>query len=364
MEDKDTNLNGVAKDTQENNNVISKPKAKKGNSWQKEMQMKRQSRAFKLIDRRFQQKEELLDGMIMLREPLQGEIYVDIDFDLELLQKTLEEAMHRWSLNVGFHELRSLKSSIGLQASTPDIDTITITSKYVAYAIMELVKFAVANTNMAFELMRMGKGEITAPTFVIDLMHLSNGYTQLHEPTFLEKAQLQFFINECDFPKTKDVNWNEGEKVEEFFGSLPTANFVKPYNFINRLNKVSNLMGETTLNINDIYNTAHPSLLTCLIDKKKQDGVIRMKYGQNTVKKDILLNSILQTKLYATTLQDYHIDDFTYTYYSKGQISSFKRILLEEYFNIPDTFVTPTITTSQRQVYNGNVVPGEPIDNG
>lgn len=362
MEDKDINRNGteVKDEVQETN--VSKPIPKRKVSWQKEMQLKRQSRAFKLIDRRFQQKEELLDGMIMLRKPLQGEIHVNIDFQTKLLQQILEEAMNRWSLNIGFHELRALKSAVGLQASTTDLDTIHITSKYLSWAFTELTKFSIAYSNMAFELMKMGKGEISLPSLAIDLMHLANGYTQMHEPEFLEKAQLQMQVNECEFVTLDDLKWDESKKMQSFFKSGVSANFIIPYNFLNRLNRVSDLMPSTTLNINEIYTATHPSLLTCLIGKSKEEGMINLRYGMNTVKKDILLNSILGTKLHATTLEEYHIDDFVYTYYTKGRVQAFKRILLEEYFNIPDTFVSPTITAAQRRVYNGNVISGEPIN--
>lgn len=301
------------------------------------------NRGFKLIDKRFKQREEILPGVITQAAPISGEVRCEVWFETSIFYRSMKMALERWSLSVGYQELRSLKGLNGLGSSISDERCVEYTAKVLTICAYCMINAPNVDKNFGVYLMNLGLGRLVLPSLYMDLLHLGANMNAYHQPKFLETASLLFKTIKLTQKVENEKEFKEEFKdVQDKFGqwSIP---FLKAYNYLSRFTQLTNIMSTSESDIFALTTTTSPHFFN-VINYDMESKTRELMLGRGATAKDVLIGLLLSCKIASSDLKPYHMDGFVYLIPYEKVITGVKRALLQEYFGIEDTFVSPTTT--------------------
>lgn len=328
--------------TPETETTAKKGKKRNGRGY-KAWQKKVMNRGFKLIDKRFKQREEILPGIITQSAPISGQVQCDVHFEAHLFYNSMKMALERWSLSVGYQELRSLKGLNGLTSSVSDQQCVAYTSKVLTICAFCMLNAPNKERNFGVYLMNLGLGRLVLPSLYLDLLHISTNLNAYHQPKFMETSSMLFSIKSLtrNSKSWKDMD-AEFEDVYKKFGQWEIP-FLECYNYLSRFTQLTNIMSTSEIDIYALTTTASAYFFNCIRYSKERE-TREMLVGRGANQRDILLAVFINYMIAETDLKSYHLDGFVYMLPVEKAITGLKRGLLQEYFGIEDTFVSPSTT--------------------
>lgn len=298
---------------------------------------------FGIIDRRYSRQVELLPGLVSYSRPLTGTIELIWHFNDVYVRDILRRAFRRWVERVGYHEIRSGKTSLGLRATDDLTVFVEEASDYLTERIFIILYKIIKVESFPIFLEKLGLYNMEIPNFLMDAMHIIASSKNVQRISTTDQSMIKVNIELSDYSKELYEKYavKEGEKRKTKRYEIPFE--VALFELCSFCTQ-SNFTSTTMITNFSIFQSASPHLLNAAISRDENGEKIILA-GYTATEKDIALVLYIGIWFKGTDLPENAIDSFFYVIDNNMSRGPMTNYFCNEYLSIEDKYVSPQINT-------------------
>lgn len=297
--------------------------------------------SFKLIDKDYKYKRDIIPGLTVFSEPLYGEITVEINLHYAQFKDVIRMAMYRWIKNSSYGEIRQIRGLLGVSGVTEEDNVIIKFAHVFTFHAFSIIRLMGEMKNISRKFEDYGIYSIRLPKIVYDLLHLVANFNQVHKPAHLENSYFSFNSIINYYPDEEFIKYM-GWKEED---SIPTASIDKSISFLERSCTYMQFLKSVEVQSLNQFNTIHPNFMNAMFhyEERNVNKKVNLMVASDSNEVDVCLVILLNCVFENTTLKQEQVRYYNYPVAEERIKGALRNFIINNYTDETDNFQQPSV---------------------